>query len=79
MKWLRWGLLGASTALSVVLVVLWAMFTQPLVGATPSQPPAVDTQALETHVRTLSEKFHPRSHKNRTQLDAAAAPRGQRD
>jgi Zn-dependent M28 family amino/carboxypeptidase len=38
----------------------------------PSRPPPVDTQALEAHVRTLSENYHPRSHENRTKLDAAA-------
>lgn len=72
MNWLWRGLLVTGVILAFAIVSLWAMVTQPFVSELSSRPPAVDQQALESHVRTLSEKFHPRSHKNRTKLDAAA-------
>ena len=45
---------------------------QPLVRAIPSTDAAVDSAALERHVRRLTETFHPRSHQHADNLDAAA-------
>jgi hypothetical protein len=59
------GLLALVTASGVSCV------TQPWVGTANSREVDIDQAALERHVRTLAETYHPRSVENPAQLEAA--------
>src|SRR3954469_13864165 len=57
----------------LVLAVIYWLVTQPLVGGRRTAPPAADMAKLESHVRMLSERFHPRSFDRPDHLEQAAA------
>lgn len=59
-------------ALGLFLSLGSCITTQPFVRATPSQPPAVDADALKEHVRHLSVDLYPRSFDFPKNLNAAA-------
>lgn len=72
-----WSLLRWLLIVAVLLLVsaagVWLLVTQPFVKALPSQPPAVDPQRLQAHVRHLSVDLYPRSHEQVQNLDRAAS------
>jgi Zn-dependent M28 family amino/carboxypeptidase len=68
MRWLVFLLLGSAVLAAAGVFIL----TQPLVRALPSQPPAVDPQRLQAHVRFLSVDLYPRSHEQTRKLERAA-------
>ena len=53
-------LLVTLAVIGVVVAACIAAIVQPFVRPTPSMPPPVDPERLETHVRRLSVDFHPR-------------------
>jgi hypothetical protein len=65
-------LLIAATAFVAVIAGCIAVITQPLVRPVVSQPPQVDSQRLESHVKRLSVDLFPRSHDQPQQLERAA-------
>jgi hypothetical protein len=46
---------------ATLFIGLWGVTTQPMVTAIVSKPPMPNTLRLETHVKKLSQEFHPRS------------------
>lgn len=62
----------AAAAFVAFIVGGLAVITQPLVRPVASQPPQVDPQRLESHVRHLSVELFPRSHDQPRQLERAA-------
>ncbi|MDF3021828.1 MAG: peptidase [Steroidobacteraceae bacterium] len=65
--------IGLFVAVLVLLVgVLASCVAQPGVRAIASPDAAIDTAALERHVRMLSSTLHPRSFEHAQNLDAAA-------
>src|SRR5262245_39832907 len=65
-------LIRTSALLLVLALMGLAAVTQPFVRPTPSQPPEVDAQRLEKHVRHLSVDLYPRSHDQFRNLNLAA-------
>lgn len=59
----------------LLLVIGWAMLTQPLLSGVDRNAsiPEVNPAKLETHVRMLSQTFVPRNEKHTENLDRAAA------
>jgi Zn-dependent M28 family amino/carboxypeptidase len=66
------ALLLAGLLLAVAIAASIALITQPFVTALKSQPPAVDVQRLQDHVKRLSIDFYPRSHEQLDKLERAA-------
>lgn len=64
-------LLACLAIVSVALILLWWITTQPFVAPIPSRVPTPDPERLRTHVRALSENFHPRSYDHPDNLAAA--------
>jgi len=62
---------SAVVLIGIVLGCL-AVVTQPFVRAVPSQPPQIDVERLEAHVKHLSVDLYPRSHDQFRNLDLAA-------
>jgi hypothetical protein len=68
-----WALVSLLVLVSV-LVVIWALVTQPLLPISrTTDVTALDPSRLEAHVRTLAEKFVPRDEGHPEILDRAAA------
>lgn len=61
-----------AAALALVIFGCIAVVTQPFVSPIPSQPPPVDPERLQAHVKRLSVDLHPRSHDQRRNLELAA-------
>jgi len=69
----RWMLPG-FLVLVCLLVLAWALVTQPLLPGSPGPGWAdVDPSRLEAHVRMLTERFVPRDEAHPENLDRAAA------
>lgn len=64
--WLSLGLIAVGTIGAIFIV------TQPFVSAIASEPPHVDAQRLEIHVRHLSVDLYPRSYDQFRKIDLAA-------
>ena len=58
--------------LALALGLLAFLITQPIFWPSQSKTPLVSPAALEVHVRTLSEKLHPRCYDYPEKLEAAA-------
>ena len=63
----------AFAVVSALLAATYWLVVQPFVVTNRSAPPGVKVDALEAHVRALSESFYPRSFDQPEKLDAAAA------
>ncbi|MBX7221207.1 MAG: M28 family peptidase [Blastocatellia bacterium] len=77
-KWrkrLKRILMWLSGMLLLLLFAVWFVVTQPFVipERVTEQPLAVDAKRLETHVRMLSETFHPRDAEHPENLNRVAA------
>jgi Zn-dependent M28 family amino/carboxypeptidase len=68
------GMLIVGLAIILLLVIFWAMLTQPLfTGVSRAAAiPEVSPARLEAHVRMLAESFVPRDEKHPENLDRAA-------
>ena len=64
--------LAIAAACVTLLLLFWVATTQLVVQALAVVAQASDPAALERHVRTLSQTFHPRSFDRKANLDAAA-------
>jgi Zn-dependent M28 family amino/carboxypeptidase len=69
---LRLVILAALT-ISIPLLPAWIILTQPILSFQTRSTLKADPAALERHVRTLSEDFHPRDYMHPENLDRAAA------
>lgn len=63
----------AAITITVPLLVGWIILTQPVFPTQTRSTLKIDPAALEHHVRTLSEDFHPRDFMHPENLDRAAA------
>jgi Zn-dependent M28 family amino/carboxypeptidase len=73
------GCLLAVLGIAIMLVIgTWLVLTQPIAARSrpegvPPRMPTVDATRLQSHVRTLSERFHPRDWRHPQNLDRVAA------
>jgi hypothetical protein len=70
---LAFALLLITLGLILALGLVYWLVTQPMVGVRRTVSPAADMSKLESHVRMLSERFHPRSFDQPDHLQQAAA------
>ncbi len=68
----RLAALLAAAMIVLLAGVVIALITQPLVLPIRSQPPAVDADRLEAHVRHLTVDLYPRSHDHSNNIKLAA-------
>jgi len=66
-------LIAFFAVISVAILMLAVIVSQPMVAALPSTPPPVDPARLEAHVKKLSVDFYPRSFEHRVNLERTAA------
>jgi Zn-dependent M28 family amino/carboxypeptidase len=71
--WLAKRILVFVGVVAGLLLLAYAVLTQPLVQPTSSKAPSIDVDKLRSHVRMLSEQLYPRSFDQRQTLDAAAS------
>jgi Zn-dependent M28 family amino/carboxypeptidase len=70
-RWTRW-VLGALVVLALVITGGLAWWLRPLSAPPPCEPGTVDPKRLESHVRALSETFHPRDFSHPENLERVA-------
>jgi hypothetical protein len=73
-KQIRRWILRVLAGLIALLIIAWALITQPLFPcfSAHNKPPTVDPAKLETHVRMLAEQIFPRDGSHPENLDRAA-------
>jgi Zn-dependent M28 family amino/carboxypeptidase len=71
-RWMWWGLGTLAAGVLTAAGALW-WWLRPLPAPPVCDPGAVDAERLKTHVRALSETFHPRDYAHPENLERVAA------